>query len=267
MTTPLDMTVTKAVDIYLELEGIDAARKLTADAFRRDALAIAGANMARIEEIESILAERGARAEAVASFVNRLSLFYREPGASRPFVDCAKALRVYGRDDTGPQIADMKATASEICALAAVRAVKRFPDSFGSVRDFDQHLARADELRQGLSTLYKTMRQQFSSADIRMDTRTLGQAEREKGASVLVFARWPHVVLAADRNWPAEIVEAQARKLAAERAKQTRATSPMPATLIAPKPAVKAKPAAKSKSRVPLPRRLHLTSGWRENPK
>jgi hypothetical protein len=221
MTTKLDMAAAKGAEALLELRELEGNAKLTPEAFLAEAMRTAGIDEARLREVAAIVEARGAEHETIAAFLNVTTKQYGEPNIIGPVppgkVD--RWLRVYGRDDIAAALSTLKLTAAELLALAASRAVERWPGRFGPVEDREAWRDRCELLCERVERAKQTMREHVRADDFRIGERELLQAERDRGLCYLVFKRWPQIALGRP-SWPDEIIEAVAAELAAKRAKE-----------------------------------------------
>jgi len=158
--------VHECAEITKELRAHDtlAACKLSAPAFLREALRIAGITEQRLGEVEEKLSDplRWFEARAV---IRRLTAAF----ASVNWVAPSAEIRRYNWAMTAEALAEIVAVGSstfEIAALAAKHAMEKYPESFGSCTDLAAHQKRLVELTLRRDELRHQIETQYTSDDL-----------------------------------------------------------------------------------------------------
>lgn len=196
-----------------------AMKKLSADAFRSDAVKLAECNMARVEEIEALLVSKSEASQHLGAMINSIRKLYLEPNFGRPHPDAPKITRIACDPDRYAlaEMAALKISAYEACAVAAVRAtIPAHAAKFGKLDDWDAHATRLDELQDSLTTAYSNMRNTWTARDLE-DDPTLTPTQRNEGLSRSRFVRFPNIIKAAESDWPQRFVAAVAEEIEAAR--------------------------------------------------
>lgn len=219
--TRLDKIIAAALRAKRELRKLESGgRKLTFPAFQAMALEIADTTEAKINKLETRLANANG-ADNVRAYVRRLAKAISEPTIPRPFPDAAKAARVYGFEELAGEMGVFRTNAAELQVLAARAAWARYGDRvFGSVDDLARFEERESDLRSALVDLCNQMRDAVSGADLIMASTDLPPDQRRAGLVKMTFRRAPDVLMSSD-DWPLRLLDAiQAKRDAARKAKK-----------------------------------------------
>jgi hypothetical protein len=199
--------LTEAVDVAHRLHRLEGSRKLTAGAFLRSAQKLyGGITDERVIEVEATL-DRHAHLEAAQQFIRVTMAELRKPNYPSPPRDPQKALRLFGRAETGHQLASIGVTPSEALCAAIARLGREQEDAFGPVDDPAWHQQAIDGARKKLSEYYERLRDGYSAQDVVVDNSRSTQSDKDRGLTRLVFVAYPEVSLAAT-DWPEQLVRA-----------------------------------------------------------
>src|SRR5262245_49228189 len=120
--------INAATDALHQLRRLESMKKLCADSFRKEALAVAGLQASDIPALESKLA--AADVGHVHSMIRTMMRRMKEASWSRPFPasKAARALHVFGSAEAGRQIAALNMTVAQVQAIAVCRLVENDAD-------------------------------------------------------------------------------------------------------------------------------------------
>jgi hypothetical protein len=233
--TELDRLGRAAAEILLELGPLDhppTPHKLKAQSFLNDALAYGECTVGRLREIAKTVEARGPNAAAVARLINRISKFYSEGNTPCPSSETAKIARIFSDPDgfAAAQMADLRLTAGEVCALAALEATEHHAERFGTIESWEEFSAHWDGLHLGLAEVLERMRHAWAMSDVEIDA-AITPSERDSGLQRLRFKRFPSLTMIGGGDWPLRFAEHVAaeiaeRKAAKQKARETAKTEP-----------------------------------------
>jgi len=181
--TPFAELVDEALPLYHELNapgpfGDDRDEKLSAEAYLREALSNARTDQKKIEALDKVVAKLPEDGNKhLLQFVANVQ---RQAEATRPQdgVDLRPVtgnLHYFVGLDTAAfvgVIVEANAIGSnplELVALAALRATRDSPESFGGIEDWDKHHAAIEQKRGRLAALYQRIAENWRDAPIEFD--------------------------------------------------------------------------------------------------
>lgn len=208
--TALDKLIDEGAMLVQGLQDLDHKPKLTGSAFIREAAKIAGVSVHKTAAIDRRIARvqrRIAKAhggDATRALVRTLARKFRGDNFPIPNPDAIRMVRLFGWDEAPAEITALGLTPSDIQLVAAAEAVRRWPEAFGRVTDWEHRTANVAHIRERLGPLYSEMRSAWHTSDILFDL-DITQNERDRGLVRLHFRRAPGVFLVAD-DWPEAVV-------------------------------------------------------------
>lgn len=199
--------VQDGVDALSALRKLESERKLSVEGFLRASVEIAGATQDRIEACAKRL-DDGTSAPAARRFCRTIATQYRTPHFSEPYPHPSKALRIWGDEESGIQLNEMRVTVAEALAVGALWATQRWPEAFGSCDSAAAHARAIKSAKETLDELYDKLRATCGIQDLILEHVSLSPSEREAGHAIVSFRAFPEVRFSPD--WPQRLVEAAA---------------------------------------------------------
>jgi len=155
-----------------ELRELDtlAGRKLSAKAFFREQLAVAGSTPEKIAKLrDSIEAKQTHGIFEVRSVLRRMIAFARSPNVPGACGE-ARRLRHMLTDYAASELSLLGASSLELFALAGQIAAEKHPDAFGTVESSEDLQRRMQELKAKRDELYQRIATEFTPADLMYDS-------------------------------------------------------------------------------------------------
>ena len=199
--------IVRAADCVHELRRLSQSPKLSCNAFQRDALLLSGKTEDQLSAIGDRI-NRGPGTESAAGFVHRLARALASPNyPSIPTNKMSKLLWQFGSEDTLAALGNAGASLADGVALAALAAVARWPENFGSVDCAETYRARIDGLQERITKLYALMKRRYTADDTLVESRSLSPHDRARGLVVVRLKRHPSIHMGLD-DWPRLLTEA-----------------------------------------------------------
>jgi len=165
-----------AVKVCEAYDKAESQRKLTAKAFLREALEVANTDNARLDALETAI-ERPIMERSRQFYRNALK-FVKEPFCSCPPRQPKKLnWLVQGHiDELTAELSTARSNTFELFCLAVRTAVKKFPESFGTITDMAAHGEKLKALQAERAELYRQIETSYTPSDLQMRNVSGGSA-------------------------------------------------------------------------------------------
>lgn len=205
--TKLDTLVDEASGIVQQLEQTDQNRKLTAEAFFAEAIALANTNRKEVEKLDVDL-ETKLGTDYANAFVSKMVRVFREGNYPRCPRDPGSVLNCYGTNEAAIELTSLGASVAHAIAVAIMRVHKKFgDDAFGVIENWGTYEKEDTKLRDRLAGIYEEMKDAVCGLDLDTSQDGLLPDEIARGLCRTSFKREPGIG-PHQGDWPRELVAA-----------------------------------------------------------
>lgn len=157
----------KAVETKLRLDDLERPHKLSASAFLRDAVSIAGTTDARLDLVEKALSRPEFRWSQ--QFYRTSMKFIREATCPRPPNDVRRISWLGKIAEVTAELSSIQSSPFELFALASRTITREHPEFFGGVDDWDAFQKHLADTKTELEKFYKEIEAAYSPSDLIID--------------------------------------------------------------------------------------------------